>query len=180
MPTSTLDQLNAGAARAAQSLAAAYATNLGLLEFFSIIISAALIAGIVILIIKTNWLGIKVERFRHIVLKTDLSKEHAQKTWAKIEEHFFKGGENDLKIAIIDADKLLGEALREAGIRGATIGDRLKNVRPNQIPNLDQLWQAHRVRNDIAHQPTFALKRDLAEKTLAIYEETFRQFELID
>lgn len=154
--------------------------DLGLIEFFSIIISAALIAGIVVVIIKTNWLGLRVERFRHIVLKTDLSKEVAKKEWAKIETHFFKGDENDLKIAIIEADKLLEEALRESGVRGANLGERLKSLKADRLPNIDQVWQAHRLRNDIVHQSTFKLKRDLAERALNIYEETLRNFHLLD
>jgi hypothetical protein len=154
--------------------------DLGLFEFFGAVLTAAFIAGIVVVVIKTNWLGLKVERFRHIVLQTHLPKEQAKREWANIEKHFFKGDENDLKVAIIEADKLLEEALREAGIRGVSLGDRLKNVKTNQIPNLDQVWQAHRLRNDIVHQPTFKLKRDLAERSLAIYEETLRGLQLLD
>lgn len=169
MPTSTLN-----------SLADVYLSNLSLLEFFSAIISAALIAAIVVITIKTNWLGLKVERFRHIVLKTNLPKETAKREWAKIEKHFYRGDENDLKIAIIEADKLLEEALQEAGIRGIHLGDRLKNLKPTQLPNLDQVWQAHRLRNDIVHQSTFRLKRDTAERALKIYEETLKTFQLLD
>jgi hypothetical protein len=154
--------------------------DLGIIEFFSAVISAALIAGIVIVVIKTNWLGLKVERFRHIILKTNLPKEQAKKEWAKIEEHFYKGDENDLKIAVIEADKLLEEALREAGIRGSHLGDRLKNIKTEQLENIDQIWQAHKLRNDIVHQSTFKLKRDLAEKALAIYEDTLKQLGLLD
>ncbi len=161
------------------NLLAAYYANLGGIEFISIIISALLIAGIVVIVIKTNWLGLKVERFRHIVLKTNLPKEAAKKEWANIEKHFFRGDENDLKIAVIEADKLLEEALREAGIRGATLGDRLKNLKPDQMSNLDQIWQAHRLRNDIVHQSTFRLKRDLAERALKIYESTLKQLGLL-
>ncbi len=161
------------------NLLATYYANLGGIEFVSIVISAALIAGIVVIVVKTNWLGLKVERFRHIVLKTNLPKETAKKEWANIEKHFFQGDENDLRIAIIEADKLLEEALREAGIRGATLGDRLKSLKPDQLPNLDQIWQAHRLRNDIVHQSTFRLKRDLAERALKIYESTLKQLGLL-
>lgn len=180
MPTSTLDQLNAGTANATHNLAAAYFANLGLLEFASAAITAVLVACIVVIVIKTNWLGIKIERFRHIVLKTNLPKETARKEWAVIEEHFYRGEENDLKIAIIEADKLLEEALREAGIHGISLGDRLKNLKTEQMPNLDQVWQAHRLRNDIVHQSTFRLKRDPAERALAIYEKTLKQLDLLD
>jgi len=161
------------------NLLAAYDANLGMLEFFSIIISALLIAAIVVIVVKTNWLGLKVERFRHIVLKTNMPQEDAKKEWAKIETHFFKGDENDLKIAVIEADKLLEEALREAGIRGTSLGERLKNIKTNQLPNLDQVWQAHRLRNDIVHQSTFKLKRDLAERALNIYEATLKELGLL-
>jgi hypothetical protein len=162
------------------NLADIYFSNLGILEFFGAVLTAAFIAGIVVVVIKTNWLGLKVERFRHIVLQTHLPKEQAKKEWANIEKHFFKGDENDLKVAIIEADKLLEEALREAGIRGASLGDRLKNIKQGQLPNIDDVWQAHRLRNDIVHQPTFKLKRDLAERSLAIYEETLRALHLLD
>lgn len=159
---------------------AIYSANLGWIEFVSAIISALLLAAIVLIIIKTNWLGLKVERFRHIVMKTNLPKETAKKEWAKIEAHFYRGDENDLKIAVIEADKLLEEALVEAGVRGTHLGDRLKTLKSTQIPNIDELWQAHRLRNDIVHQPTFHLKRDLAEKALDIYHETLKQFQLLD
>ncbi|HVO28436.1 MAG TPA: hypothetical protein VMT81_00410 [Candidatus Paceibacterota bacterium] len=161
------------------TLAAAYTANLGWLDLVGALVSALFIAGIVLLVIKTNWLGLRVERFRHVILQTELPKEMAKKEWAKIEEHFFRGDENDLKIAIIEADKLLEEALKEGGYRGASLGDRLKNLKPSQLPNLDHVWQAHRLRNQIVHEPTFKLKRDLAEKALRIYEDTLKQFGLL-
>lgn len=179
MPTSTLGLVNEKTAHLGQSLAALYISNVGLLEFFSVIISAALIAGIVVIVIKTNWLGLKVERFQHIVLETNLSKEMAKKEWDKIESHFFKGDDNDLKIAIIEADKLLEEALREAGVRGLSLGDRLKNLKPGQLPDIDKVWQAHRLRNQIVHEPTFKIKRDLAERALNIYQETLKDLGLL-
>jgi hypothetical protein len=154
--------------------------GLGVIEFFSIIISALIIAGIVVVIRRTNYLGLRVERFRNIVLKTNLPKETAKKQWAVIEDHFYRGDENDLKVAVIEADKLLEEALRESAVRGSSLGDRLKNLKPNQFPHLDEVWQAHRLRNDIVHQPTFKLKRDLAERALKIYEEALKNFRLLD
>jgi hypothetical protein len=154
--------------------------GLGMIEFFSIVISAILIAVIVVIIKRTNYLGLRVERFRQIVLKTNLPRETAKKQWAVIEDHFYRGDENDLKIAVIEADKLLEEALRESAIRGSSLGERLKNLKPSQFPNLDQVWQAHRLRNDIVHEPTFKLKRDLAERAIKIYEDALKNFRLLD
>ena len=149
------------------------------IEFFSTLISIALVAGIVYIAFQTGWISLRVQRVQHIILKSNLSKEKAMKAWASIEGHFFKGDENDLKVAIIEADKLLEEALREAGIRGINLGDRLKNIKSSQLPNLEQVWQAHRLRNQIVHESTFKLKRDLAERALDIYETTLKQLGLL-
>jgi len=173
MPTSSL-------AATEHTLASAYSAAIGPIEFVSFVISAGLIAWIVVALIKTNYIGVRVDRFRNIVLKTNLPREHARRAWVRIEEHFYKGGENDLKIAIIEADKLLDEALREAGIRGVNPGERLKNVKRGQLPDVEAVWQAHRVRNQIAHEANLRLKRDIAERTLKIYEEALRALRLID
>ena len=117
---------------------------------------------------------LRVDRFRHIVLQSDISKKQAQESWHGIEEQFYRGGESDLKVAILEADKLLNDALREAGIMGIQLGDRLKKTNTGQIPNLNELWQAHKLRNQIAHEPNFKLKRDLAERALEIYETALK------
>jgi len=180
MNTSTLNLLNGKTDLAAQQLAGAYFSHLGLLQFISLIISAILFAAVIAIVVRTGWFSLRVDRFRDVILRRDLSKDVAQKSWKQIEDHFYRGDENDLKIAIIEADKLLEEALRHAGIRGMNLGERLKNLKPNQFPNLDDLWQAHRLRNQIVHEPTFKLKRDLAERALKIYEDTLKRFHLLD
>ena len=68
----------------------------------------------------------------------------------------------------------MNDALREAGVVGIQLGDRLKKASPEQVPNLNELWQAHKLRNQIAHEPNFKLKRDLAERALGIYETALK------
>jgi len=121
-----------------------------------------------------------VDRFRDVVLRSDVSKKQAQVSWEEIERHFFAGDDNDLKIAIIKADTLLGEALRGAGVPGDGIGDQLQHVRSEQLPNLEAVWQAHKLRNQIAHEGNFVLKRDLAERALTVYEQALEHLGLLD
>jgi hypothetical protein len=173
MPTSTLYAI-------ANAFTHFYSSEIGLVEFVSAIISASLLAWIVVAAIRTNYVGIRVERFRHLVLRSNLPKVEATKAWQRIESHFYRGNENDLKVAVIDADKLLDEALREAGVRGSTPGDRLKNVKPGQLPDLDGVWQAHKLRNQIAHEPNFKIKRDLAERAINVYADALRSLGSLD
>jgi hypothetical protein len=179
-----LQQLQAqaahGAQLASQNFIAAYFSNLGTLEFFGFVVTLIFLAGIIYFVIETGWFSLRVERFRHIILQSDMSKKEAQESWRKIREHFYRGGESDLKVAILEADKLLNDALREAGVMGIQLGDRLKKANVGQVPNLNELWQAHKLRNQIAHEPNFKLKRDLAERALGIYESALKNLGIFD
>ena len=162
------------------SISAFYISHLIVFETVSVVISAIFIGSIIYFIIKTEWLALRINRVRDVILKTDIPKRKAKKTWATIQEHFFTGGDNDLKIAVLEADKVLDEALRGAGIQGNTLGDRLKKLKPSQLSDVDAIWQAHKLRNQIAHENDFKLKRDLAERALGTYEKALRDLKVLD
>ena len=152
-----------------QTAIAAYTANLNLIELLSVLVTLGLIVGIVLLMIRLRWIGSRVERYRHAILNADATKDQTRRTWKDVERHFFAGSVSDLKIAIIDADTALDNALRNVGVSGANLGDRLKNVKVAQLPNVEDVWQAHKLRNQIAHDENLALKRDIAERALGIY-----------
>ncbi len=170
----------ASAKAAGQTFLSVYFANVTWLQILSVLISSLLFALIIYIGVKTNYFGIRIDRVRDIILKSDLSRELAQRTWERIEMHFYKGSENDMKVAILEADKILNEALRAAGMPGIQLGDRLKRAKTSQIPNLDELWQAHKLRNQIAHEPDFTLKRDLAERALDIYHTALKNLGVLD
>src|SRR6185503_50391 len=75
----------------------------------------------------------------------------AQARWEEITKLANGASESDWRRAIMEADIMLGEALERAGYRGSTVGDRLKDANPLQMTTLDIAWQAHKVRNEVAH-----------------------------
>lgn len=75
----------------------------------------------------------------------------AQARWEEVTKLANSTNESDWRRAIMEADIMLGEALATQGYRGATVGDRLKDANPLQMTTLDIAWQAHKVRNEIAH-----------------------------
>src|SRR6185312_9728922 len=105
----TLQQLQAQATQQAQVVGqnalAVYFSHVTFLEALSVLITLALIAAIVYFAIETGWYAGRIDRFKHVVLRSDMSKEHGQEAWHHIQEAFFKGSENDLKVSIMDADK---------------------------------------------------------------------------
>ena len=89
-------------------------------------------------------------------------------------KHGASDSPNDWKLAIIEADIILDEILKDAGYAGASLGERLKSISPSQLQSLDDAWQAHKVRNQIAHAGSdFVLTRKLAEDTIKQYRRVF-------
>lgn len=82
--------------------------------------------------------------------------------------------------AIIEADIMLDDLLTREGYEGDGIGEKLKAADPAQFKTLQNAWEAHKVRNQIAHEGSaFALSETLAHRTLAHYEAVFRELKAI-
>ena len=93
-----------------------------------------------------------------------------------IETHIASDHPNDWKLAIIEADIMLDEMLKKAGYAGASLGERLKSISPTQLNSLDAAWQAHKVRNQVAHGGTdFVLTRRMADETIKQYRQVFSE-----
>ena len=66
---------------------------------------------------------------------------------------------------VVDADDLLGEALKKKHVRGHTIGERLVNVQRDLTDN-DAVWFAHKLRNKIDADPSIKLKESDVKQAL--------------
>lgn len=96
--------------------------------------------------------------------------------WQEIQQHINTESPNDWKLAIIEADIMLGEALTDAGYAGVSIGEQLKSASPTQLTTLDDAWTAHRVRNRIAHEGgDFILTKAMANEAIVKYERSLRE-----
>ncbi len=73
-----------------------------------------------------------------------------QAKWAEIKT-MQNSGPSGLKAALIDADKLLDYCMIGKGFAGETMGDRLKSE-GSRFNNLNAVWSAHKLRNQIAHE----------------------------
>ncbi|HTP57246.1 MAG TPA: hypothetical protein VMJ72_03180 [Candidatus Paceibacterota bacterium] len=87
--------------------------------------------------------------------------------------------EADWKVAVIEADKLVDDAMSSHGYAGESFGDRLMNIEPGALVSLDGLWWAHRIRNRLAHEPDFFLRYTEARQALSYYEQTLRELNLV-
>ncbi len=84
------------------------------------------------------------------------------------------------RLAIIEADILLDEALKERGFLDASLADKLKQLTRGDLASLDKAWEAHKVRNQIAHTGSdFILTQREARRIVGLYEEVLRELEYL-
>lgn len=68
-------------------------------------------------------------------------------------------------LAVIDADKLLDEALKKRHLKGKTMGERLVAAQ-RMLSDNDAVWYAHKLRNRLVHEPNVRLKKREARDAL--------------
>ncbi|MBI2451209.1 MAG: hypothetical protein HYV52_02645 [Parcubacteria group bacterium] len=148
-------------------------------KLIALIISLLLGAAIAYLLIQINPVGKKISDLKEILRRSSLEKGRVIKGWKKIMERMSQPNEADYKLAIIEADKLFDNLLLEIGYKGETMAEKLKKINKAQLASLDDLWRAHKIRNELVHNPDFKLARLEAEEAINIYKKALEEFEIL-
>jgi hypothetical protein len=97
--------------------------------------------------------------------------------WDTISALAASTNESDWRRAILEADIMLGDVLAEAGYEGASVGEQLKLTNPLQVKTLRLAWDAHMVRNKVAHGGLdFVLTAQDTKETIDKYKRVFEEF----
>lgn len=102
-----------------------------------------------------------------------LNREAYTKVWRAISERANVRSSDSMQMTIMKADKLLDRAMRDYGVSGETMGERLK-ARKGYWSNEDTLWAAHKLRNQIAHETSVKLNEQTFRRAMASYEEALK------
>ena len=100
-------------------------------------------------------------------------KQTYQARFLEIENKFKKENPATYMTTVINADKLLDKAMMEMGLAGKTMGERLKK-NGDKFSNLNGVWQAHKLRNAIAHEPDVEVSYKRAYNALSIYKQALK------
>lgn len=106
--------------------------------------------------------------------KHGLDQEKYRVEWLKIENSLDRTDLATYQMAIMNADKLLDNALRDTGVPGETMGDRLK-VAKSKFTDINQVWTAHKLRNRIVHETDVKITLMTAKKALYIYRKSLKE-----
>lgn len=121
---------------------------------------------------------LKFQAAEHTVVAKDIPK--TQLRWNRILEQVDSGNQQSWRLAILEADIMLNELLDLRGYKGDTISDKMKQVDRVNFNTIDQAWEAHRIRNRIAHEGS-NMKLDESEvrRTIGLYMRVFKESEII-
>jgi len=149
-------------------------------KFLFIGFSVLALAIIALLIPRISWtqFRIKDEFMAYSKFNTGVTQK-ITKIWLKVASRLNTNIESEYKLALIEADDILDKALKTQGFQGETVGDRLKQITSDIIPNIDEIKEAHKVRNNIIHDPDYHLTYEITRKSLDVYENTLKGFGLL-
>jgi hypothetical protein len=69
---------------------------------------------------------------------------------------------------------------KKMGYHGDTLGERLNSVEKSDFLTLNLAWEAHKVRNMIAHEGSnYLLTKREAKRVIDLYRQVFEEFEFI-
>lgn len=130
-----------------------------LLAFMIGILVVGVLLIVVITLTKRAPVGLDVEKYRS--------------RWLQIEASLKLDEQSSFHLAILNADKLLDQALRDRGIKGETMGERMKTARTTWS-DANAIWSAHKLRNQIAHETDIHVSYDDARRALAAFKQALR------
>ena len=78
--------------------------------------------------------------------------------------------------AILEADVMLDDAISSRGYTGDGLGEKMKQVHRSDINSIDDAWEAHKLRNRVAHEgSSYDLTQREAKRGISLYEKVFRE-----
>jgi len=146
----------------------------------SAIVSLLLLVGIVYSIIRIRQIRKEEKEIYGEVLAPQTAEARRDERWEKVLGHIESENPSDWRLAILEADVLLDEVVSRMGYDGEGLGEKLKQIERSDFSTLDQAWEAHKVRNTIAHEGSdFILTQRKARQVIDLYRQVFEEFRFV-
>lgn len=153
-----------------------FASYLLFIKLASYLFSFFLIFLIVVLLKKVNaawWIKERIYAWEFAM------SSGPDKNWQGILERLHRGDEANIKLAVIEADKLFDSILLRMGLPGKDMDVRLKNFEAHELKALPLVLEAHHLRNQIVHEPGFQLTPEQATEAVEKFGMALKELEYL-
>ncbi len=117
---------------------------------------------------------------REALIRDQEAMKNENPRWHYILTLIESPNESDWRVAIIEADTMLDEALEKKGMIGETLSEKLEQARSNGYNFIQGAWDAHIVRNQIAHQGSdFSITQIEGRRVIRMYQSFFEELGII-
>lgn len=123
------------------------------------------VAAIVVLLLLTVGAGFLQRRPK------SLKAAYFQKRWQELQT--LCSNKDTWPLAVINADKLLDEALRKRHFKGKAMGERLVAAQ-RIITDNDGVWFGHKLRNRLVHESSVRLKESDVKQALLGFRQALK------
>ncbi len=124
--------------------------------FILVAVLIAAVVGVVYLMVMSKQPALNVQRY--------------QTKWLEIENSVRRDNSASWQLAIINADKLLDQALRDRRYKGQTMGERMKSAQKTW-KNANHVWGAHKIRNQLAHEVNANVSYEITLRSLSAFKQ---------
>lgn len=126
----------------------------------------------IIIVLVIILLAVLLSAFVFIKANKSSLTEKDQKFISKNWNSIINKANADSNHAVLEADKLLGHVLKLRGVEGS-VGEQLKSV-PSLFSDINDVWRAHKARNQIAHEIGKQITPKQAKLYLNIYKKALK------
>ncbi len=138
------------------------------------------LAAIIYLILTTNYLRwLFVQDFWEFFTFRPFGAKRITKIWRKIVRRLDTGLEQEYRSAVVEADDMFDASLNRMGYRGQNLEERLDKLTFATLPNIKDVYEAHKIRNSIVRDPDYRLTLEEAKRTLDIFEKAFNALQIL-
>ncbi len=155
----------------------------GPLYVVAVFFSLLFLTGILYCVIRILQVR-RIERAALIKAANPVRAEDIPRTqlrWQRILEQSASEDDSQWRLAILEADIMLNDLLDTLGYKGETMADKMKQVDVTVFNAIDYAWEAHKIRNIVAHEGSkYELNAREARRVIRMYERVFREFKFVE
>ena len=153
--------------------------------FISASLSLILIAIIVYSIV--NLIEVQIidkEEINHkineaLLIDKEIARNENQR-WNYILTLIESPNESDWRMAILEADTFMEEVLKDKDLTGTTVSELLESAKSNGYASIQSAWDAHLVRNKIAHQGSeYPISQVEGRRVIKLFQNFFEELKVI-
>jgi len=127
---------------------------------------------VILLIFRTSWMQYAfLENLVQFFTFKPYGIKKSIKSWMKITKKLESGDEAEYKLAVIEADKMLDDILKQVGYSGETLEDKIQKLSQFLISNKEEVLEVHRYINDLLYNPNYRLDLDKTKEFLEVYKK---------